>query len=685
VTTAVVDEAPSGAPVADAPTGPPPDGPTAVEVVVLLTGSAIAVVAWVSLATAQLGVHGVMTVAALSLVSFSAVVLVVGRRMLRRVRFDLVELLTVAMVGLLAAFLFLPGFPYAVGDKDPGAYVIHGFGISREGSVWIDDPVLQNADDLPIRRGVRFPGLWPDQSGEPRVATQFYHLFSSLLATANDVAGPSGVFNLNPLLAVFAVLVFTLVGRRIAGPVGGVVVGVLLAANMLQVWQAKTPSTEILTQLMFGLALLAVVVALRTSWRRAALLGGLAIGVAYLTRPDGILFVGLAALAIAVLVATRKADDRVAWFAGGLAVTLPHGFLNAYVARPDYTLPTGIPRFPIIIAGLVLLALLAVAARRWWPIVESKAVRKSGGDRAAYRRRIGYAVAAAYAGFLLLLLFRPMLLGEDMAIWEGITFRTHDEENLRWLALFVTAPVILLSVAGVFIAARRPSSARWIVIFAGLPLAAVYLWQARLAPRMMWWGRRYIPSVLPVIILLAALALAWLIMNRRVLVKIIGICATGVVLVVFLMQSVPLRQHREWAGSFGLMQELSSLSGDDRGVYLWSAQPEQYDPTNLFGGGIWFVENEVSARLPAEPTADDVLRYQEVFPDARIFVMTSGTPLPPDLAGMPFEKVFERTAHFPFWEESTTTRPDEPIEIVRTVTAWHLAGSGEATSSTVGE
>lgn len=677
--TTVVDKPTATAPAASTPAKAVPDGPTFGEVTVLLGGAAVALVAWFSLATAQLSMHSLLSVGLLTLVGFVGVVAAVGRWMLRRVRFDAVELVTLIVVGLVALVLFLPGFPYAVGDKDPGAYVIHGFGISREGSVWIHDPVLENADDLPMTRGVRFPGIWSDPSGEPQVATQFYHLFSALLATGEQVAGPRGVFNLNPLLGVMSVLVFTLIARRIAGAAAGAVVGGLLAANMLEVWQAKTPSTEILTQLMFGLALLAVVVALHTSWRRAALIGGLATGVAYLTRPDGVLFVGLAAAVIAVLIATRRADDRVAWFAGGLAVTLPHGFWNAYVARPEYTLPTGIPRFSIVLGGLVLLMLLALVVRPWWARIEDAVLRRTGGDRVVFVRRVGLVVAAVYAGYLCLLVLRPHLFGQDIATWAGLTFRSFDEMNVRWLSLFMTAPAIVLSVAGVVVAACQALASRWLVIVAGLPLTAVYLWESHLAPRMMWWGRRYIPSVVPVIILLAALALGWLITNRRVYVKVAGAGAALALFVVFLGQSLPLRPHREWAGSLGLVEELSDLSGPDQGVYLWWPQPDQYDPVNLFGGGIWFIKDEVSARLPAEPTAEDVVAYQRAFPDSPIFVMTSGTPLPPGLAQMPLQKAFEYTPYFPFWEESRTDRPDEPIEIVRSVTAWRLAeGRGAA-------
>jgi hypothetical protein len=658
-----------------APGRRPREAPTLGEVVVLLGGTAVAVVAWMSLATAQLGVHGRVSVVLTSLLLMAVIVVVCGRGVLRRVRVDWFELATLAVVGVLALVFFLPGFPYAVGDKDPGAYVQHGFAIAREGSVWIDDPVLAQAEELPVeaRLGARFPAVWPDQSGEPRVASQFYHLFSALLATAHDFGGDRGLFNLNPLVGAMSVLVFALVARRLAGPAAGVIVGLLLAANMLQVWQAKTPSTEILTQLLFGLGLLAVVVAVHTSWRQAAALGGLAVGVAYLTRPDAVLFVALAALGLAVAVAIRRGDDRVAWFAGGLAVTLPHGFLNAYVARPDYTLPIGIPGFPVVLAGLVGLAAGAFAVRHWWPRIEKRLSARvpDEGRRLRLVRGLGLAVATAFAAFLLFCWLRPQILGRD-ASWLGITFRSYDEENLRWLALFVTIPGIVLAAVGVGITALRPQVSRWIVALVWMPLIGLYLWEARIAPRMMWWGRRFVPAALPVLIVLAAVALAWLIGHRRWALKVVGAGLALFLLVTFAVQSLPLRSHREWANSRGIVERLSDLSGDERGVYLWAPAPEQYDPVNLFGGGVWLIDDQVSARLPDDATAEDVLAYQRQFPGSPVFVITPGTPLPDSLGSLPFESADRFSAVFPFWEESRGPRPEKPIVLARNVWVWRL-------------
>ncbi len=85
-----------------------------------------------------------------------------------------------------------PGFTTRTADKDPGIYVAHGFAIAREGDVYIDDPVLERGLNTDLFRGSRFPGIWIEPDHPNQVTPQFFHLYSSLLATADDLGGRGG-------------------------------------------------------------------------------------------------------------------------------------------------------------------------------------------------------------------------------------------------------------------------------------------------------------------------------------------------------------------------------------------------------------------------------------------------------------------------------------------------------------
>jgi hypothetical protein len=63
----------------------------------------------------------------------------------------------------------------------------------------------------------------------------------------------------------------------------------------------------------------------------------------YLARPDSLLLILLAVAAGCALIVTGRFDARAGWFAAGLAITLPYGFLQAYVLAWHYTIANQVP------------------------------------------------------------------------------------------------------------------------------------------------------------------------------------------------------------------------------------------------------------------------------------------------------------------------------------------------------
>ena len=112
---------------------------------------------------------------------------------------------------------------------------------------------------------------------------------------------------------------------------------------MLQVWQARFPTTEVLAQALYLGALLGVVVALQTGWRPAAGLAGLCVGIGFLNRADGVLLVVMAVGVGALLLAVRRWDGRAWWAAAGLGVVLPHALLQAYDLAAFYSRANSVP------------------------------------------------------------------------------------------------------------------------------------------------------------------------------------------------------------------------------------------------------------------------------------------------------------------------------------------------------
>lgn len=660
----------------------------------LLAGGAVLVVAllaWASLTLAHLGAHslpGVLGLTAVAVVVVSLVVLLTTRR---RVRFtgDLPGVLVALVCAALAAALTFPGFSYGVADKDPGGYVSHAVEIAHSGDYAFTDPVLH--DKLPVQLaspGARFAGVWVRDLATGRIVPQFYHLWPALLATAYDADGYDGLRFAVPLMGVLAVLCMVAVARRVgtalAGRTAGLIAagagGLLLATNMLEVWQARFPTTEVLAEALYLGALLSIVVALQTRWRAAAGVAGLFVGIGWLNRADGLLLVLLSVGVGAALIATRRWDGRATWFAAGLAVVTPHALLQAYDLAHNYSLANSIPSLPkvaaLVVGCLVLGLVLRVGLRR--PLDWAM----SGLERSRVQLVVGLLVCAGAAALLVVGFLRPRLFGPDYFRYNQQFIRSYDEQILRRLSWFFTLPgfaVMGLGLAAV--ALRRWRASVWAVVLPTLVLFPLYAYSARNSTRLLWWTRRYVPTVLPGVVVLMALAIgvAWVVRVRgRALLRIPALVTLVALVAVFLSQSLPLRRHDEWKGSFALTQAISDLSPGTRGVYLW--EPQQgccAGPTQLLATPLWLAHDELSILLPVDPNAraQIIALYAKHFAGEPVFVVGDTPDLPAGIDPATVDPVMTKHVELPMWDESDTVRPAKAHEVPVNVAVWRVHGT----------
>ncbi len=409
------------------------------ELVVGTAVLAVAVLAWAALALAHLSAFSLA--AALSIAGGALVLIALAcwRWAPLRLNVDRAGSIGVLALAVIAAVMVLPGFHYGVTDKDPGGYVAHAMSIARTGSYEIIDPTLDGripGGPVLATPGARFPGIWERDARSDVIVPQFYHLWPALLAVADASGGERGLSNTAPVLGVLAILAAALAlrraveaapwGRPAAGLACGGVAGLLLATNMLEVWQAKYPSSEISAQLLFVGALLGLVVALATRWRPAAGAAGLLVGISFLDRADGVLLILLAAGALAAIIAARRWDARATWFAAGLAVVLPHALWQAYSfdAAGRYSSLNSVPSLPKLALAVLGVLVLGVIIRPFGPRV----VGWAGSLRV--QRIAGGVVTLLAAGLLALGYLRPRFFGASYAIFPGgVRARSYDEQT----------------------------------------------------------------------------------------------------------------------------------------------------------------------------------------------------------------------------------------------------------------
>nr|MDP9100979.1 hypothetical protein [Actinomycetota bacterium] len=571
----------------------------------------VAVVGWASLVLANVGKHSLPAVVAASVAGLMAVVLLCWTaRQKVRWRADVPGVVLGLGCAAVAAALTFPGFSYGVADKDPGGYVSHAVEIARTHSYAFTDDAL--AAHLPVQLitpGARFGGIWVRDQTAGTIVPQFYHLWPALLATAYDAGGLDGIRYIVPVAGVLAVLCMTALLRRAGNAVGGKAAGIfaagtgglLLATNMLEVWQSRFPTTEVLAEALYLGALLGVVVALQSRWRPAAGLAGLLVGVGWLNRADALLVVLLSLGIGAALFATRRWDSRASWFAAGLALVVPHALLQAYHLAALYSEVNGIPSLRRLGEVVGALLVVAVVLRYVLGPVTRGTVRLMEGARS--QRGLGVAVTALFFGLIALGFLRPILFGADYFDYNNVHIRSYDEAIMRRLSWFFTLPGFALMGLGIAVVAlRRWRAPLWAAILPTLILFPVYGFSARNSTRLLWWTRRYVPTVMPGIVILMALTLAFAFVWRfrgRAPLRLAALMSVGALVWVYVSQSLPLRHHDEWGGSFGVTSRLVAESGPKHGIYFWNPdEPCCLGPMALFATPVWLQGGQLSVLLP---------------------------------------------------------------------------------------
>jgi hypothetical protein len=665
-----------------APPAPAPAVDTA-EVLALAAVLGVGLLAWAGLVLADAGHYRLLGAVGLAGLAAAALGLAAWRSRPRpRLGTDRPTLAVLAGVGLVATFLFFPGFSYGIG-KDPGAYVSHGIAIARTGASNLQDPALARVPAVETMREdptARFPGIWIKDRDTGRSIVQFYHLWPALLASGLSAGGYTGLANVTPVCGLLAVLLVILAARRAFGLVAGAVAGLLLTANMLEVWHAKYPSSEVVTQLLIGGVLLGVVVAVRTGWRPAAGAAGLLLGLVYLARADALLLLLLACGVGCALLVTGRFDARAGWFAAGLAITLPYGFFQAYVLARRYTLFNHVPDFPVVLTAVVGALALAALLRRAAPGMGRWGLRQL--ERRQVQLGIGAVVVTAAALLLVVGFLRPWLFNPVYTVVNGRRVRTYDEASLIRLSWFLTVPAFGLALGGLaLVALRRWRAAAWALALPMLLLLPLYAYRAQVSTRLMWWTRRFVPVILPGLIVLAAAALAagltlaagsgrW----RRAG-QAASALAVASLLAVFLSQSLPLRHHQEHGGSFETVRRVARAAGGRQGVFLWQQGSGGLNEISyLLGGPVWMQQGQVSALLPRKPSPAYVQSFVRGFPGQPVFLVVPGTAAPGGYAGLRLRAVDRITYVMPVWEETYVTRPSAAREVPLRFSIWRVGG-----------
>ena len=654
------------------------------EAVFLAVGVSVSASAWVALLLGEGGVFslphaGVVTAALCLLVAMLA------RRHLRwpswGAQGPLRSFLPAALVLAVAFCLQARPSQYIVGGRDPGAYVASMATIARTGGIAFTDPLVlavpREDAELFFRHPEtpeafswsRFMGFDLERPQTGRVFPEFFHLFPSFGAYLFSAMGVKGALATPGVFGVLGTLAVFFAFRRLVGHVPALLGTLLLATNVVQVWFARAPVSETVSQFLYFLALLALA---RFEETESPLFGGLAgatLGLGLLVRIDALLVLLPLGLYLGHRLAHRDLRPKAL-----LALLLPftllatHAALHASLFARKYLLQVVTRRYWNYPATAGVVFGLLAASVLWLVLRQGPKLARLADRHETALRRAGVALVlllSAYAFFL-----RPWLSawaggdGNERALalahpglLQALGFgrlAAHDAGAFYRLSWFVTPLGLGLGVAGFALLILEGKRRH---LFPGLLLASFagfYFYKIRIWSDYYFALRRFVPVVVPLLMVLAALALVRL-AARNPRSRALALALTLILFACFARDTARIARFTDWNGSVDFVNDLARrFSKDD--VVLF----EQPKSIHLLSLPLWAVHGAnvlEFARFDPDPERLQHLlaawrgRFKNVY-----FVHTPRT----DLCGV----FLERVQAFSFgtfeWERTYDRAPRAP-------------------------
>ena len=415
---------------------------------------------------------------------------------------------------LLCAALFLPPYHTEIAAGDATVYLNFGRQIARHGALEFEDPLvrqLSRASRAELFRNrvpadmtgrfARFPGgfLIADVT-DPTVTAGFSPLFPVLTALGHALVSPQGALVVAPLFATLSLIGLWCVARRLGGVRAAWLAAALTAVSLPQIWFAKVPLPETVAQCFVISGVLAWLVATARGAPRWACAAGWFLGLACFAKVDLIVLLSVFLLAVVALrLLSRARPDGpplLLPLLGAFGLLVAHNIGHYLIFDSHYK-----PYVAYLIRTSEVLGLL----------------RESAPLQAGAALAAGLLVAAGVVG-----LRRPAerwprrlwgLAAVGALVVYGAAYVTANtgrfDETIVWLSWYFSWPVLGLAVLGLagLVRVRRAAAPPGLV-FAGLLLGVVglqYLYSPIETGLQIESMRRYVPVVLPLTMLFAAL------------------------------------------------------------------------------------------------------------------------------------------------------------------------------------
>lgn len=490
-------------------------------------------------------------------------------------------------------------------------------------------------------------------------------LVPGITATAGWLGHPTAVLAANLVVGALALLAVYALARRVVGPLWGLVPLLALAASMPMATFSRGPYTEPTSLLLTVFGLTALWCGWQRNRRAMFLLAGISIGASSLARIDGGVATlgGIAAIGCVALVSSdamrrRLARQNMLIFGVPAIAGIFVGYLDLRINSELYltslwsqtkALMVGAPLLLVVLYGLSLLRPLARPRR--WLAVRAKPVA---------------AVASGVAAVgVVLMITRPLwYVAHGKSLPQTVarqaaehlpidSTRTYDEKTLTWLSWYYGWPAVVLAgiatavIVYEVIRRRDARLASFAIVVAAV--SVLYLNQSGIFPDQIWATRRYLPLVIPGLLIVAVWLLR-LIADRLPSIRWLALGATVL---------VALAPLTTWGPMFPLIQGDGQLA-EVRAMCPWleHGRAVVVGKPSLAGSHLPTVRIVCDAQaveVPGDVTAQDLSEIARAWGGGDVKVVSFTPTAVPWAASAQVTPVF--TGMYRVWEESLVHRP----------------------------
>ena len=500
-------------------------------------------------------------------------------------------------------------------NRDPGVYAA--------GGVW-----LINHDRIQIPRTDTFEGeqefiseasagFGVSTVNTEEIYTQGAHLLPAFLGIAGRAGGDAFLFRSSPLFAAFALLALFGFARQLTRDKWAIIATVIFAFSLPVIYFSRDTYSEMLAATYMFSALTIFVAAVASKKRMLWALAGIATGATALTRVDAFLSMAGIILALFVYLVISEKKSRRTNAINGLIFLVATtaisviGMLDLALLSSGYLrdLSRQVRMEMIVMAALLTTGIVAVVLS-WRTKVFSRLDAMTKSWRAKWAAIAVVLICFVLASRPLWMISRdpkgnaPIKNFIEAAQAAGGVpldgYRTYAEQTVNWLVWYIGPVIVLSALIGLAIVAyraMREKDMRWLAVLSVVfGAAVVYLNNPSITPDQIWASRRFLPVILPGVVIFGVLGLAWLEkykkypwgMNGKVLSAIL---ATLAIVGPFFV-SYPFLQTRTYVPELHQIKEVcANLSDKNAIIWAGGAAKTILQPTrnfcNLPSGGVY--------------------------------------------------------------------------------------------------